>query len=382
MEIASKLRATTPGLTCVFLTSRSSILLLGLDLAVAVGGGMAIRRTVGGAVGGGTIGLLCGSLERIRSLAHVVVVDDLVALLHARDVVVDADVVESRRVLEGAKDAIPQREVLAVVVVEEEVVVRVVGRAVDNGLEAVRHAVVAVVDRGAPQVDNHKEHEVEALVQREDKRVEVVGRALGKAINRVEGMRGKGRRDLPQVVRLVQRRVDERVVQPAVHPVDAEIREEDEGAERGHQHGVAAVLLNVLVELGVAVDLKEEDDGGGQGHAGDRGQGALDLARHLVRHAILVAEDLRVLQQLVVEDKVVTQRGGDEVDECAADVDEEGQGQQLTPHVVRRPGLRVDIWRHQVLIHKVKSEIHLGLAAEERLLWLETWGLWKTVRGN
>lgn len=45
-----------------------------------------------------------------------------------------------------APQTVPQREVLAVVVLKEEVVVGVVGGAVDDAGQSGRHTVVAVVD--------------------------------------------------------------------------------------------------------------------------------------------------------------------------------------------------------------------------------------------
>lgn len=104
----------------------------------------------------------------------------------------------------GAAHAVPQREVLAVVVVEEEVVVGVVGRAVDDAGQRVGHAVVAVVDGDGPDVDKDVEGQVEHLVQREEEGVDVVGEPLQEAVHRVEGVAGEGRWDLPHVVGLVE----------------------------------------------------------------------------------------------------------------------------------------------------------------------------------
>lgn len=104
----------------------------------------------------------------------------------------------------GAAHAVPQREVLAVVVVEEQVVVGVVGGAVDDAGQGVGHAVVAVVDGDGPDVDEDVERQVEQLVQREQEGVDVVGQALQEAVHRVEGVAGERRRDLPHVVRLVE----------------------------------------------------------------------------------------------------------------------------------------------------------------------------------
>lgn len=108
------------------------------------------------------------------------------------------------RVSVGAAQSVPQREVLAVVVVEEEVVVGVVGRAVDDADQRAGHPVVAVVDGDGPDVDEDVEGQVEHLVQWEEEGVDVVGEPLHEAVHRVEGVAGKGRWDLPHVVGLVE----------------------------------------------------------------------------------------------------------------------------------------------------------------------------------
>lgn len=111
---------------------------------------------------------------------------------------------QGRRVSVGTAQTVPQRKVLAVVVVEEEVVVSVVGRAVDDAGQLVRHSVVAVVNGDGPDVDEDVEGQVEHLVQREEERVDVVWQPLHEAVHRVEGVAGKRRCDLPHVVGLVE----------------------------------------------------------------------------------------------------------------------------------------------------------------------------------
>ncbi|KAF3840633.1 hypothetical protein F7725_006495 [Dissostichus mawsoni] len=95
---------------------------------------------------------------------------------------------------------VPQREVLPVVIVEEQVVVGVVRRSVDGGGEGEGDPVVPVVDGDGPDVDEDVEAEVEDLVKREHKRVDVVREALHEAVHRVESVAGERRRDLPDVV--------------------------------------------------------------------------------------------------------------------------------------------------------------------------------------
>lgn len=107
-----------------------------------------------------------------------------------------------------APQAVPQREVLAVVVVKEEVVVGVVGGAVDDAGQSGGHAVVAVVDRNGPDVDENVEEQVEELVEGEEEGVEVVGEALQEAVHWMEGVAGEGGGDLPNMVWFVKQLMD------------------------------------------------------------------------------------------------------------------------------------------------------------------------------
>lgn len=110
----------------------------------------------------------------------------------------------------GASQAVPQCEVLAVVVVEEEVVVRVVRRAVDDARQHVWDPIVAVVNGDGPDVDENVQGQVEHLVEGEEERVDVVRESLQEAVDWMEGVAGKGSGDLPQVVWLVKQLQRER----------------------------------------------------------------------------------------------------------------------------------------------------------------------------
>lgn len=118
---------------------------------------------------------------------------------------------QSRRVPVGAPQTVPQCKVLAVVVVEEEVVVRVVGRAVDDVGQGGGDAVVAVVDGDGPDVDEDVQGQVEQLVEGEEEGVDVVREPLQEAVHWVKGVAGEGGGDLPQVVRFVEQLKDERM---------------------------------------------------------------------------------------------------------------------------------------------------------------------------
>ena len=111
---------------------------------------------------------------------------------------------ENRGVLVRPTNAVPQGEVLAVVDIEAEVVVRVVGRPVDHLLQWTGHAVGAVVDGHGPDVDKDVEGQVEHLVQGEEEGVDMVGQARQEAVQRVEGVAGERRGDLQHMMLLVE----------------------------------------------------------------------------------------------------------------------------------------------------------------------------------
>lgn len=67
------------------------------------------------------------------------------------------------RVPVGAPQAIPEREVLPIVVVEEEVMVYVVSGTVDQTYQGAGDAVVSIVYGNGPDVDKDKEGEVDPL---------------------------------------------------------------------------------------------------------------------------------------------------------------------------------------------------------------------------
>lgn len=111
---------------------------------------------------------------------------------------------QSRRVSVWASQTVPQCEVLTVVVVEEEVVVGMVGRAVDDACKSGRDTVVAVVDWDGPDVDKNVEDQVEDLVEGEQEGVDVVREPLQETVYWMEGVAGEGGGDLPYVVRFVK----------------------------------------------------------------------------------------------------------------------------------------------------------------------------------
>lgn len=191
----------------------------------------------------------------------------------------------------------------------------VAGGAVDDG--AVGH-VLPVVDHDGPDLDEGEEGDVGEFLQREDEGEEVVGHALGEAVERVEGVRGEWRRHDPFVVWFVESSVEDWVVQAAVDPVDEAVREEEEegelenvprSAEDGQERMVDVGQL--VVDEAVAADFGNEARKGEDGHYGYRCEGLLDL------HFDLVPQVFRVVESRLVEDGVVAECGAKEVDDCA-----------------------------------------------------------------
>lgn len=137
----------------------------------------------------------------------------------------------------------------------------------------------------------------------------MVGHGLGETVERVEGVGGEGGGHNPLVVRLVQTLVDERMVQPTVDPVDAEIGEHDKEGELEPVVGRERGVLDHVVELGPAAHLEEHKEGGANRHEGHSGHGLLDF------EGDLIFEVLGVLHGLLVEYQPIGQGGKDEVEE-------------------------------------------------------------------
>lgn len=154
--------------------------------------------------------------------------------------------------------------------------------------------VLAVVNEDGPDVDKYKEGKVCHLVEREKQGVEVVWERLGEAIDGVEGMAGVGSGHDPFVVRLVEALVDCWMVKTAVHPVDAQVREQDEEGELCPVVPAARAVLGPLVELAVSLDFEQKTGGGEDGHAWHGGGSLLNLEGNLILQKFGVLEGLLV----------------------------------------------------------------------------------------
>jgi len=105
--------------------------------------------------------------------------------------------------------------------------ISVVCSSVDHRLQQWRNLEVAVVDRHRPDVDGNVECQVQHLVQREHKHVDVIRYALHEAVDRVKRVTGVWRRHFPRMMRLVDVCVDQAVMETSVNPIDEAVREED-----------------------------------------------------------------------------------------------------------------------------------------------------------
>ena len=113
------------------------------------------------------------------------------------------------RVPIGARKSVPEGEVLTVVVVVVQMVVRVVSRTIDVGSEKRWYPVVAVVDADGPEVYQEEQDQEDVFVDRKKVGIDVVGHALQETVQWMEGVAGKGAGDLPGVVLLVEVTVDQ-----------------------------------------------------------------------------------------------------------------------------------------------------------------------------
>jgi len=106
-------------------------------------------------------------------------------------------------IAERAAKTIPESEVLAVVAGVVEMVVCVVCCAIDHWLQQRWYLEVSVMNRHSPDVDAHVQCQVQHLVQREHKDIDVIRYALQETINWVECVTRIRRWHFPRMMRLV-----------------------------------------------------------------------------------------------------------------------------------------------------------------------------------
>src|SRR4051812_33313458 len=103
-----------------------------------------------------------------------------------------------------------------------------------------------------PKVHEHKHHDEQAAVQREEEGENVVWDSLGPAVNRVESMRRVGRGEAVGVVRLVDVAVQKGEVQATMDEIDGHVGAEKE-QWNGEQKIAPTVVVNIVIHLAVAL---------------------------------------------------------------------------------------------------------------------------------
>lgn len=189
----------------------------------------------------------------------------------------------------AATQAVPKGEVLAVVVVEGQVVNTVAGSTVDDRVVG---DILTIMDHDGPEVDKDKKEQICPLLKWEKDWENMVGKALQPTVNGVEGVRGVGRRHNPLVMRLVQMFVDARVMQATVNKVDKHIGKEEEEGELGNVVPAAGTLRGLFVHAAVALDLGKEEWRCQERHDGHSGVGLLNLQPDLVFEVLWVLHGL------------------------------------------------------------------------------------------
>lgn len=196
----------------------------------------------------------------------------------------------------ASANAVPDSEVLAVVVVEVQVVDCVAGSSVDDGRVV---CIFPVVNQDSPDVNEDEEDHRGDLGQREQEGEDMVWQTLSITIKGVECVGGKRCGHNPLVVWLVDVLVDAWVVEAAVDPVDARVGEEQEEGKLGVGVPLSRALLCRVVKLRVAAHLGKEPGDGQDSHDGEGNVSLLHLKLDLV------LEVARVVECGLVEDEEV-----------------------------------------------------------------------------
>jgi len=114
-----------------------------------------------------------------------------------------------------------------------------VGGGIDDGaIQKVR----SIVDHDGPCIDKDEQRQKQETVHRDDIEKHMVWNCLRGAVDWVERVRRKRRRHFPQVVRLVDGRVNQRVVEISVDPVDCHVGEEKEQDDAEEKIGPPVVF--------------------------------------------------------------------------------------------------------------------------------------------
>lgn len=141
----------------------------------------------------------------------------------------------------------------------------------------------------------------------------MVRNTLRPTIQGVEGMRREGARHNPLVMGLVEGLVNQRVVQAAVNPVDAEIGEGDKKRKLEDAIVRERLFVDGVVQLGVSPNLGDQEGSGQKRHDRHRSHGLRNL------HGDLIFEELWMLDCRLVPDEDVGEGCGNKVNDNAED---------------------------------------------------------------
>lgn len=126
---------------------------------------------------------------------------------------------------------------------------------INDGLKRMSGYHIGVVDKYAPEVDEHKEAKVQIPVEREQENEEVVRYRLEVTIYRVECVGCEWCWYYPLMMWFMECLVNAGVMQNTMYPVDGIVCEEKKERYRQDEIG-PAVLVDVIVESRVAHDLR------------------------------------------------------------------------------------------------------------------------------
>ena len=116
-----------------------------------------------------------------------------------------------------------------------------------------------------------------------------------------------GRGHDPLMMRLVQRLIDQGVMQAPVNPIYEEVGEADEEWKLNEVVKPERGIRGRIVQLGVATDFTEKERGSEDGHYGQGDECLFDFKTNLV------LEVFRMGESCMVEDEDVGERGAEKV---------------------------------------------------------------------
>lgn len=227
----------------------------------------------------------------------------------------------------GSECAIPEGEILTIVVVEVQMMDRVMSAGVNN--LGTKH-VVAIMNHDCPDVDEHENGDIEPLLHGNNVDKQVVWNRLSISIERMESMGSERGRDDPFVMGLVETLVKNRVVEPTMNPVDTKIGEHKEGSDTEKHIGDTSISLGVTVKLGITLDFTPEPWDSEQNEAWNSLDSTIDFETDLV------LQELWMLHDFMVEQEEIGKGSSRQIEEPSAESDKYEDAQSDSDVVVAR----------------------------------------------